>query len=86
MVQQFSSLASRSDPQHDVVKDQPKKEQRMIVPVVGGSRNPTGVPLLENGQREWSYGLFSCFDDIGKTAFAWCLCVTSRFERVRPRA
>ena len=52
----------------------------MIIPVVGRSRNPTGLPLLENGQREWSYGLFSCFEDIGKTAFGWCLCVAFIFR------
>lgn len=30
----------------------------------GGNRNAKNVPVLENGKRAWSFGLFDCFDDV----------------------
>ncbi|KAK4702700.1 hypothetical protein P7C70_g3523, partial [Phenoliferia sp. Uapishka_3] len=67
----FEQSYQSSVPTQDV-RDQPKQHAQMIVPVPGGSRNPVGRPILPDGQRDWSYGLFGCFEDIGTSAFA-CL-------------
>ena len=31
--------------------------------IAGGNRNANNVPFNEKGEREWSFGLFDCFDD-----------------------
>ena len=39
---------------------------------VGGNRNALNKPVYGSGQRDWSYGLFSCFDECGTCLFSWC--------------
>ena len=35
----------------------------------GGNRNALGIPVMEDGLREWSYDLFDCFAD-----YRICMC------------
>jgi len=39
---------------------------------VGGNRNALNKPVHGSGQRDWSYGLFGCFDACGTCLFSWC--------------
>jgi len=48
----------------------------MTVPATGGGdRNMLRVPVLADGLREWSFGLFDCFSDLPTcVAATFCCC------------
>ncbi|EJD39584.1 PLAC8-domain-containing protein [Auricularia subglabra TFB-10046 SS5] len=41
--------------------------------ITGGNRNVKGLPFNASGEREWSHGLFDCFEDPMTCLFAWFL-------------
>ncbi|KAJ7587033.1 PLAC8 family-domain-containing protein [Mycena floridula] len=49
-----------------------EKSQSTMTVTNGGNRNPKNLPFGEDGTREWSSGLFDCFDDAGTCFTAWC--------------
>ena len=38
-----------------------------------GNRNALGIPVMEDGLREWSYDLFDCFTDCRTCMCGLCL-------------
>ncbi|KAJ6506062.1 PLAC8 family-domain-containing protein [Mycena vulgaris] len=48
----------------------------MGMQAAGGNLNAKGMPFDGNGKREWSHGLFGCFESAGTCCFAlFCPCV-----------
>lgn len=45
------------------ITTQPSPTKDMDVPS-GGNRNAKNLPM-QNGERDWSFGLFDCFGDAG---------------------
>jgi hypothetical protein len=46
--------------------------------VVGGNKNANNRPVGADGQRDWSFGLFDCFDRCGLCTYQnWSTRVTS---------
>ncbi|TDL24553.1 PLAC8-domain-containing protein [Rickenella mellea] len=51
-------------------------------------KNAKGIPYGADGNREWSNGLFGCFDDCGTCLLSWCCpCIVyaqnkSRYEHL----
>ncbi|KAF8467966.1 PLAC8 family-domain-containing protein [Russula ochroleuca] len=44
--------------------------------VVGGDKNANNYPIGADGKRDWSFGLFDCFNSCGLCCQAvWCTCV-----------
>jgi len=43
-----------------------------VAPGAGGNRNALNKPLGPSGQRDWSFGTFSCFSACGTCLFSWC--------------
>ncbi|KAI0279926.1 PLAC8-domain-containing protein [Russula aff. rugulosa BPL654] len=44
--------------------------------VLGGNRNTKNCPIGPDGKRDWSFGLFDCFDRCGLCCWStWCPCV-----------
>jgi len=67
-----------------IVIQQPLPVMGMTAPGVGGNRNVKNLPRNAIGKREWSFGLFSCFDDFGTCAFAYfCPCMV--YAQVKQR-
>jgi len=58
--------------QPQYVSQPPPNPGMMVGPQVGGNRNALNKPTHGNGQRDWSFGLFNCFDDCGACLFGWC--------------
>ncbi|KAM0756630.1 PLAC8-domain-containing protein [Meredithblackwellia eburnea MCA 4105] len=50
------------------IHQQPQGTPGMKLP--GGSKNPLNKPVNAMGKREWSYGLFDCFDECGTCMMA----------------
>jgi len=80
-----------SDPSMDknaIVKDQPKPSLPMAPENVrnggGGDRNALKVPVMEDGLRGWSYGLYDCFAD-RKTCALACCCSCYVYSRNKRR-
>ncbi|KAF8480030.1 PLAC8 family-domain-containing protein [Russula ochroleuca] len=40
----------------------------------GGDRNLLRIPVLGNGLRSWSFGLFDCFSDLPTCVLSMCCC------------
>jgi len=54
--------------------------------VVGGNKNANDRPIGPDGKRDWSFGLFNCFDRCGLCCWAtWCPCVVYSKNRQRVR-
>jgi len=48
----------------------------MSVAGAGGNRNALNKPNGPSGQRDWSFGLFNCFDACGTCMLSWfCPCL-----------
>jgi hypothetical protein len=66
------------------VSDQPAAKAPMVASPggPGGNKNAKDIAIGPDGVREWSSGLFDCFDDPQKRAFPPCtvFCVDSRFS------
>ncbi|KAJ7465691.1 PLAC8 family-domain-containing protein [Mycena latifolia] len=51
-----------------------------------GNLNAAGRPVNSDGKREWSHGLFGCFDACGTCCCAWiCPCVVHGQNKTRLR-
>ncbi|KAF8638769.1 hypothetical protein AX17_001965 [Amanita inopinata Kibby_2008] len=68
----------------ETVVSQPRPVQGMVVPQSGGNRNVKNLPLDNEGKRDWSFGLFDCFDDAATCCMAmWCPCIIHAQNRRR---
>ncbi|KAJ6506085.1 PLAC8-domain-containing protein [Mycena vulgaris] len=53
---------------------------------VGGNLNVKGKPVDGSGEREWSNGLFGCFEACGTCCYAWfCPCIVHGQNKQRLR-
>ncbi|KAH9993562.1 PLAC8 family-domain-containing protein [Russula vinacea] len=54
---------------------------------LGGNRNAKNCPIGPDGVRDWSFGLFDCFDRCSLCCWAiWCPCVVYSKNRQRMRS
>ncbi|KAK4703948.1 hypothetical protein P7C70_g2269, partial [Phenoliferia sp. Uapishka_3] len=70
---QQAQQAYTYDHKSPVVQQQPVAGAQMVVPVPGGSKNALNKPVDTLGKREWSFGLFDCFSDVGNCMLACCV-------------
>ncbi|KZV93024.1 PLAC8-domain-containing protein [Exidia glandulosa HHB12029] len=61
------------EPQTASVTNQQPVAQPAMNAGPGGSRNAKNIPYNASGEREWSFGLFECFEDPMTCLFAWFL-------------
>jgi len=65
------------------INQQPRAIREMEI-APGGHRNAKGIVYGSDGDREWSYPLCSCKDDLGTCCLAaWCPCMVYSQNKVR---
>ncbi|KAI0064860.1 PLAC8-domain-containing protein [Artomyces pyxidatus] len=65
------------------VTSQPQSMAPMQM-TAGGDKNALNKPVSQDGTRDWSFGLFSCFEDCGTCCMSWwCPCIVYGKNRQR---
>ncbi|KAF8972043.1 PLAC8 family-domain-containing protein [Flammula alnicola] len=61
---------------------QPQATAQMTIPA--GNKNVKGLPVDNEGKRDWSFGILDCFGDVNKCCLAlWCPCFAHGQNRRR---